>query len=223
METRKPETGPADRTKVWFAFAAVALALGLVLAAAAHRMSPPRVPHELQGVLWPEPRPLAPFSLMDQHRRTFDLSRLQGKWTFVFFGYTACPDVCPTTLQSLKAVSRELVREGANGAHAQFVFVSVDSERDRPESIGKYVAFFDKDFIGLTGTAGEIAGFARQLNVMYLQDEAGPGEGSLISHTSSVMLVDPRARLYAVFSRPHDGPGVVSAFRSLRKYYDAQS
>ncbi len=217
----KAETSTGRRAAVYVLIAGVAFGLGY----GAYKLRPwhlpaaTRIPAELQGSLWPEPQPLSAFSLTDQHHEHFGRERLLGRWSFVFFGYTSCPDVCPTTLQSLKRVKQQLANPKEQGAAAQFIFVSVDPQRDSIEQLARYVAYFDKDFIGLTGSDAEIAGFARQLQVMYQRSVDAQGNGYQISHTSAVMLIDPRGRLVAAFSRPHDTDAVVSQFHAIQHLY----
>jgi len=117
-------------------------------------------PESLLGTLWPEPRPLSAFMLKDAQQRPFEIARLHGRWSFVFFGYTNCPDVCPTTLAVLKGVAARLEQESPLHEKAQFVFVSLDPQRDSLEHLGRYVAYFNKDIVGTTGNAEQIAGFA---------------------------------------------------------------
>lgn len=215
------ETSTGRRAVVWVLAASAAFALGY----AAFRLHPwqlpsaDRIPAGLQGSLWPEPQALSAFTLTDQHRRPFGIDRLRGRWSFVFFGYTACPDVCPTTMQSLKRVAQRLAGPAQPGAAPQFIFVSVDPQRDGVEQLARYVAYFDNDFIGLTGSDAGIAAFARQLHVMYERSGDTQGNGYQISHTAAVMLIDPQARLVAAFSRPHDTDAVVSQFHAIQHLY----
>ena len=178
------------------------------------------VPPYLRGSLWPEPRSLVAFTLLDQHGREFDLDRLQGRWTFMVFGYASCPDVCPTTLAVLNQVAAQLGTDGA-GDIAQFVFVSVDPEHDAPRQLGRYLGFFNRKFVGLTGQPDEVAGLARQLNVMYQRVERASGQ-YFFTHTSSVMLIDPRARLHAAFSEPLTAEMMVDKFRIIQRRYEEQ-
>lgn len=209
------------RIVTWALFIAAALALGYSLALHRFRYGRPEIPAALQQVLWPEPRAIAPFKLTDQYGGAFDLSRLRDRWSFVFFGYTSCPDVCPTTLGAMKLITARLAQKQPY-REIQFVFVSVDPLRDTPEQLRRYVAYFDVDFIGVTGSPDEIANLARQFNVMYERAAAQKGGGYIIQHTASVMLVDPQARLYAAFSRPHDTKAVVTEFRAIQQLYEEQ-
>ena len=132
-----------------------------------------------------------PFQLVDQDGKPADQSLLAGKWTAVFFGYTYCPDVCPTTLQTLAAAQQKL---GGKAKNLQVVFVSVDPERDTPAQIKAYLAApaFPKGTIGLTGSPAQVAAAAKAYRV-YFQKQ-GTGEGYTLNHSSIVYLMDPTGK-----------------------------
>ncbi len=161
------------------------------------------VPDTLQGVMRPQPKRLAPFDLLDQRGETFDLARFSGDWSLVFFGYTYCPDICPTTLATLVATVSGLKSEADGLGNIRVFFISVDPKRDTPEVLEKYMSYFDDRFVGVTGESQEIDNLARQFGAGYIiEPEHAPGE-YLVSHASSIFLVDPDARVVASFSPPH--------------------
>lgn len=132
--------------------------------------SPP--PPELTGVLRPEFKALHPFKLTDQNNIIFDEKRFQRKWSFVFFGYTSCPDICPTTLNVLRSVQVLLDdKTKENPANTQVVFISVDPARDTPEVLTTYMSYFNKNFIGVTADKNEINSFARQFGAGYVLEK----------------------------------------------------
>jgi protein SCO1/2 len=136
-----------------------------------------------------------PFQLIDQNGARVDERILQGKWTTVFFGYTFCPDVCPTTLTTL---AQAIDRQGPDARRLHVVFITVDPERDTPAQLKTYLSSpaFPRGTIGLTGTAAQIASAARAYRVYY--KKAGDGPNYSVDHTSIVYLMDPKGR----FSRP---------------------
>ncbi len=136
-----------------------------------------------------------PFRLTNQNGAPVDERILTGKWTAVFFGYTFCPDVCPTTLTNLAQAADRL---GPDAKRFQVVFITVDPERDTPAQLKTYLSTpaFPKGVIGLTGTAAQIASAARAYRVYYKKAGDGPNYG--MDHTSVVYLMDPQGR----FSRP---------------------
>jgi protein SCO1/2 len=135
-----------------------------------------------------------PFRLVDQNGRSVDQNILNGKWSAVFFGYTYCPDVCPTTLQAL-AQTRELL--GAKAGRFQVVFITVDPQRDTPDQLKDYLsnATFPKGVIGLTGAPAQIEAVARQYGVYY--QKQGEGANYAVNHSSAIYLLNPKGRFVA--------------------------
>lgn len=215
--------GAGSGTEIRWVIAGVAVS-ALVLAAwfaiALSRAAPPRAfdAGPAASVL-SVPRPLPSFALTDQDGRPFDTSRLEGRWSFLFFGYTFCPDVCPITLGVFRDV-RELLEESGD-AHAldgvQFVFVSVDPERDTPERLAEFVPYFHPDFIGVTGAEDELERLTSALGIHHAKAEGGTERDYLVDHSTAVMLIDPERRLHAVFSRPHDPDAIAAAFLKIRR------
>jgi protein SCO1 len=131
-------------------------------------------------------------SLTDTDGKARTLADFKGKVTLVFFGYTQCPDVCPTTLAELAAVKREL---GKDGDRVQGVFVSVDPQRDTPEVLKAYMASFDPGFVALRGTPEEIRVAARNFKVFYAQ-VPGKTEGSYtVDHTAGSYVFDAQGKV----------------------------
>ena len=138
-----------------------------------------------------------PFHLVDQDSRPRDQSVLNGKWTAVFFGYTYCPDVCPTTLQSLAEAQDRL---GTKSADFQVVFISVDPERDTPRQLKAYLSntAFPQGTIGLTGSPAEIAEAAKAYHMFYQRQ--GAGADYAVQHTSAVYLMNREGRFDRVIA-----------------------
>jgi protein SCO1 len=167
--------------------------------------------------LFPAPKPLAAFAFKDHEDRAFDLSRLRGKWSFLFFGYTHCPDICPTTLATLARAHENIAKSAAGAKDVQFVFISVDPNRDTAGKLGQYVTYFDTAFLGVTGDDAQLGNLAAQLGAAY-QLAIAPGmENYPVYHTTAVFLVDPRARYHAVFAPPLDAEGISRRFEVLRE------
>jgi len=193
--------------------------IGVMLAASLLKPPAKEIPLELRAVMRPEPVPLLPFSLTDQQQRPFTQADLKGRWSFLFFGYTWCPDICPTTLATLTRMTEQLYDEGIDPEDVSIIFVSVDPPRDTPEVLARYMAYFNEDFTGLTGEAGEIYDFARQFGVAYFREQERSRDEYLLSHTSSIFLVDPQARLLAAFSPPHDPAVIASLFTQIKDLF----
>lgn len=157
-----------------------------------------RAPLELRsGTALSKPRPLANFSLRDQHGGSFTRDNLEGRWTLLFAGFTNCPDICPTTLAQLGQLQVELAND-----RVQVLFLTVDPERDTPEHIAAYLAHFGPGLVGTTGTTAQVESFASQLGLAYVRIP-GVGESYTVDHSAALVLIDPRARVAGYFTPPH--------------------
>jgi protein SCO1/2 len=167
--------------------------------------------------LFPDPKPLTAFAFTDYENRPFDLSRLKGKWSFLFFGYTHCPDICPTTLATLARAHENIVKSTVGAKDVQFVFISVDPNRDTASKLKQYVDYFDTTFLGVTGDNAQIGNLAGQLGAAY-QVAITPGiENYPVYHSTAVFLLDPQARYHAVFTPPHDAEAISKRFEVVRE------
>jgi protein SCO1/2 len=190
--------------------AAAAVVCGIFFAVLSRTDEPPSI----AGFVYPEPKAISPFTLTAQDGKPFDLGSLKGKWSFVYFGYTYCPDACPTTLAELARAHRLLIESGLDAGN-QFVFVSVDPQRDSPQRLAQYVTFFDAKFIGATGDDEALTGLTRQVGVAYSFPEGKKGDRYTVDHTSIVALFDPDARLHAVFTPPQKADEIADGFRKI--------
>ena len=150
------------------------------------------------------PRALPEFSLQDHMGGVFDRSSLVDSWTFMFFGFTNCPDVCPTTLISLdQALDR--IDDDHPGDRPAVVMVSVDPIRDDAEKLAGYLPYFDQSFVGVTGEMPEILGLTSAMGVAFAYTPLPGEDGSYtVDHTASIFLIDPQGRLAAIFGTPHE-------------------
>ncbi|WP_027891573.1 SCO family protein [Calidithermus chliarophilus] len=164
------------------------------------------------------PRPAAEFTLASADNPSYKLSDLKGKAVFIFFGFVNCPDVCPTTMQDLKRVYAKLTPE--ERARVQVLLISVDPERDTPESLGKYVRFFDPSFVGLSGTPEATAQVAKDYGVFYQKSQIKSAQEYNVDHTASVFLIDPKGQLRLIYGQSkiqQDPDKVVQDVRWLLK------
>lgn len=173
---------------------------------------------ELQTVLWPAPRPLAPFRMRTQHGAVYTSEQMRGQWNFVFFGYLQCPDVCPTTLQTLHAFRQLLLAADPAAARDRFIFVSVDPGHDNPKRMAVYLAHFDPQFIGLTGVPDQLAALAGPLGVAYAEHVDASGMRSM-DHSTSILLIDPAGTVVGAFPAPHDPARLLRLFQQLRRHF----
>lgn len=170
------------------------------------------------------PRDIKPFQLVDHNNNAFANENLTGKWTWVFFGYTSCPDVCPTTLQEINFVYDELK---SAAKETQVLLVSVDPQRDSVEKLSQYIAYFNEEFIAVRGDHGQLFPFARNIGLMYAIVDDVEKESYLVDHSASLVLINPEGKIAAIFKPQHElgqlpiikGDQLVSDFDKIVKHY----
>lgn len=139
-------------------------------------------------ILLPQSRDVPDLSLTDQDARPLSLSQLKGKWTVLFFGYTFCPDICPTTLAQLRQIKSELPSEAVD--KLRIVLVSVDPDRDTPQQLKQYLGYFDKQFIGLRAPVDTLQKLANAVSIPYIPaDTSKPGY--TVDHSGNLALLGP--------------------------------
>ena len=163
----------------------------------------------------PERRPLAEFILVDDEKSVFDLKALESHWSFIFFGFMYCPDICPTTLHDLSKVKQEIVARGINANDLQFVFISVDPARDKAAQIKRYVQYFDPSFLGTTGSIGQLTNLTRQLGAPFRLEPESAENVYSVTHSSAVYLVDPLGQYAGIISPPFDATAIAEQFVQL--------
>lgn len=211
------ETNHKSRTRLFITLAIAALGIGLLFGYQASKQNT-TAPPKTTATQLPQPRTLQPFHLVDHLQQPFGVEQLKGHWTFLFFGYTHCPDVCPNALFEFKNVEKLLQQHPEILQNTRFVLVSVDPQRDTPQLLGNYVHYYHPDFIGVTGEEQEILNLARQAGSFY--QRSGEGESYLIDHSASILLVDPQGRLNSLFSPPHIAPTIASDYLAIRHYQE---
>ncbi|MFZ5844451.1 MAG: SCO family protein [Pseudomonadota bacterium] len=206
------------RARSWLLVAVIAAAAMLGAWLLKPVLQPKPAPVLQSAQLYPQAKVLAPFALQDQHGQPFTNERLRGKWSFVFFGYTTCPDICPTTLTVFTQLYKQL--PAALQADTQMVFATVDPERDTVAQLQQYMPFFHADFIGLTGEPTAVDAFARSFGVAYSKI---PQEGGsyLVDHSVRVFLINPEGGRHALFA-PTQGAGF-EAKRLLSDYQNIRA
>jgi protein SCO1/2 len=194
----------------WLSMAFVCIA-GIAGVAASLTFRHPSAPSvELATGTYVAPnRALPEFSLIDHHGRPFGSKNLLGHWTIMFFGYTNCPDFCPTTLATLAALEKRLRADGA-AVRPQVVFMSVDAKRDTPAQLAKYVPYFDPEFIGITAAdQPAIEAAAAKLGVGVILTPKPDGTYT-VDHSAEIFVVNPAGKLAAILT----GPLTVAALES---------
>ena len=170
-------------------------------------------PITLQSGTWlPQPRALAHFQLTDFDGRPFGNADLNGHSSLMFFGYTNCPDVCPTTL----AVVRETLQR-APVAGLRFFFITLDPERDSNEVLKRYLGAFNSSFVGLSGGPPAVAPLLHSLAAAEAEKRTTPEGGYQVEHSATLYLLDTHGRLVAVYSPPLSAQGLGADLRSIVK------
>ncbi len=198
---------------------AVALGVGVWLGQALIRQTV-EPPLAIAGIYFPDAQEVVNFTLTDQTGRPFTRQDFKGHWTFLYFGYTYCPDVCPLTLARLNTVDQRLVQQGLDRDIA-YIMISVDPRRDTPERLGQYTAFFNKKFQGVTGTPEELDKLVKQCGIYYKLQDQEDKQNYVVDHSSVLVLIDPDARLRAIFTQPDQPDTVVADFGKIRTRYQA--
>lgn len=208
--------------RIWLTVGLVLLFIAVVLGSFINRVQQPRVMSQSEmranGLyLFETPRDPGDFSLVDQQGQAFTPARLEGTWTLLFFGFTHCPDVCPTTLSFLAELHRQL--ETTEAANTQVVMVTVDPARDTPETLATYVPYFHPDFVGVTGEFMNILSFAQAFNAPFRKVTADDGSYSM-DHSANVVLINPRGDFHGFFRAPLDLAKFKVTYRSARYLWD---
>jgi protein SCO1 len=192
MQTARP---PRQRPPQTFVFAVIGLLVAVLLLGAG-------------GFLWLTgttggPRIGGPFTLMNDSGKTVTNKEFRGKYMLVYFGYTYCPDVCPTTLNS---IAQAMDRLGAKADRVQPIFITVDPQRDTPPVMKQYVSAFTPSLIGLTGTPAQIAAVAKEYRVYYAKHVTGPGPNDYsMDHSSIIYLMGPDGKFIAPIAAGESG------------------
>jgi protein SCO1/2 len=187
-----------------------------------YRVGQPRVMTEtemkLNGLyILDTPRNFGDIKLVDHRGQAFGRDRFTERWSLVFFGFTHCPDICPTTMAFLDQLMGEL--EGTESEDTQVVMVSVDPARDTVQQLASYVPYFNEEFIGVTGDFLDVHRFATALNTPF-RKVPGQGENYAVDHSSNVVLINPKGDYHGFFKAPLDLANMKITYRSARVHFD---
>lgn len=216
-ETLRQES---QRKGIWLTVVSITVVIALFMGLFLHKLFSPRIlsPAELRvndAIMFDQPRVIKPFDLLDHRNQAFTLDDLQGKWTMMYFGFTHCPDICPTALADLSRLTKILdpdVRE-----RLQIVMVSVDPARDTPEVLGAYVPYFNDEFIGVTGEFPDIMTFTQNVNVAF--NKVVDGESYTVDHTGNLVLINPKGHYHGFFKPPFEQTKMKLTFTSIQAQF----
>ena len=205
---------PSNTAFVVLAALAGVLALSGGMFAASHLFAPATLDSEQMGATYLEGgRAVTDFSLVTHEGQPFNEQDFHGQWNLVFFGFTNCPDICPTTMIDLARV-----QDSVNGKPAlRTLFVTVDPDRDTKERLAAYVPAFHDSFTGVTGDLEQIDRLARDLGIVHVRHNENGEDDYMVDHGSAVLLINPDGQLQAIFQAPHR-PADMS--RDLQKILD---
>ncbi len=212
----------STRKGVRWTIAGVLLFMTVVVTSFIHRVGEPRIMSlaetRANGLfLFDTPRDPGEFSLIDHHGSPFTREDLIDQWTLIFFGFTHCPDICPTTMAELAELKAQLV--GTEASDARVVMLSVDPARDTPERLAQYAQYFHSDFIGVTGDFTDILSFAQRLNAPF-RKVSEPDGAYQMEHSANVMLMNPRGDYHGFFRAPLDIPKMRVTLRSTQYLWE---
>jgi protein SCO1/2 len=160
------------------------------------------------------PQDISAFSLMDTKGRPFNNNSLWGHWTFMFFGFTACSQVCPPTMNNLNQMYQILLKQQQNPM-PQVTLISIDPAHDTLEKLGAYVQSFNPHFQGATGDQKEIDNLSSSLSILSIKSKDQKTGEETIDHSGAILLINPAGKLTAIFSMPHDPQALAKDFQVI--------
>lgn len=199
----------SNRTLSYGLLAAFAVLVGIVAGMAVLR---PGATAIQSGTLLQPPRPIVDFSLNTDNGKPYTKADLAGHWSLIYVGYTHCPDVCPTTLALLKGVAKGL---GADAAKIRFTFLSIDPERDTPETLAQYTHYFSPDFVAVTGANAQLDRLGASLGFVYQKVPGETPQNYLMDHSAQLILINPKGELAGYLTPPFKTGNLVADLKQL--------
>ena len=171
---------------------------------------------KVNGIFLPTPQSLNDFSLTDNSGKEFTKESLKGRWTLMFFGFTNCGIVCPTTMAALNKMYRTLQEQLPDNRLPRIVMVSVDPERDTVARMNEYVSSFNPHFKGVRGDEAATDALEKQFHIAAAKMQAEGGKDQYtINHTAEILVINPRGELQAFLSYPHKPEQMVKDYKAL--------
>jgi len=216
------ETNQKSNSLLIIVVAAISIGVGIWVSQTAFK-APAAVPKNLEATLLDKSKPLTAFNLIDHNNDTFNLDSLKGKWSFLFFGFTHCPDVCPLALKVMQNVWKSPELKSLTETNLKMIFVSVDPDRDKPKLLKSYVQYYNPKFIGVTGKSNEIDKLTNQIGILYGFDEPDENGDYNVMHSGQIILIDPKGNMRAVFSPPLSPKSITRDFIAIQKFVEDNS
>ena len=213
-----------QRQRIALTVAAIFLGITVIVAGFVHRIQQPGIMTvwevRVNGLfLFDTPRDPGEFVLTNHRGQDFTDQSVEGDWTLLFFGFTYCPDVCPTTMSFLAELKGSL--EGTEAGSTRVVMVSVDPARDTVEQLSTYVPYFHPEFLGVTGEFPDILSFARRFNAPFRKVTTADGDYQM-DHSANVVLINPKGDFHGFFRAPLDLAKMKVTLRSAQFYWSQQ-
>lgn len=166
--------------------------------------------------LYEAPKEISDFTFFSSNKKEFSKSDLQGKWTLMYFGFTKCPDECPTTMYQISKLIKVLREKNYPLDDKQWILVSIDPERDTPEQIDKYAKGFDEAFVGIVNNRPMLLSLSTQLSVNNVMPSSDKSDHShLDNHVNNIILLNPNGEFAGIFRPPFDLPRLSLTYQSV--------
>ena len=208
----------SQKRGIWITVASIIAIIVLFMSLFMNKMLSPRILSNTEllvngAIVFEKPRIINDFKLSDHKNNEFTLAGLKNKWALVYFGFTHCPDICPTALSDLNRLLSKMDEEFAS--QTQVIMVSVDPARDTPEVLNGYVNYFNKDFVGVTGEFVETMKLAQNLNVAF--NKVVTDDGYTVDHTGNLILINPMGHYHGFFKPPFELARLKLTLQSIQK------
>ncbi len=197
--------------------AIVALSCGFIVAWAIYDSKPIK----LEAGVWfgEQTKALPEFSLYDHNNNELGKPQLAGKWNLMFFGFTHCPDICPTSLQTLSEILKAIDDADVRGA-IQVIFVSVDPDRDSPALLKSYVQYFHPDFIGASAQISDLVQLTSAIGISHRVDKAFDNQQNYsVAHSAAIVLLNPAVEFAGLFSAPHNSLAIARDLTKIIEHF----
>jgi protein SCO1/2 len=202
---------------------AIAISIGLGIYASGKKFALGDIHQQLTQAtyLYDQQKAISDFTLIDHNNNSFTPDSIKGMWTFWFFGFTHCPDICPITLGTLSATVNRLKSKYNIEDEIKIIFVSVDPERDEIAKLKTYTSAFSEHALGVTAAPEQLAPFLKNMGVIAVkQSPKGESSDYLVDHSSSIFLIAPDTGISAFFGAPHSAEDIAQDFLTIRKFYN---
>lgn len=211
---------PTKVSPLFVVVAVLALSIGIFMQVSGVKQ--PEPPLLNKAAILPTPKILNDAQFTDHNGQPFSLEQMRGKWSILFFAFTNCPDICPTTMQTLSAVKKKVAAAG-HWNNYQVIMITVDPERDTTERLANYVPYFDSEFIGLSSDVATTTAFAKQLGILFVKRDQETTDDKnadfyQVDHSASIILINPQGQWGGVITAPHKTDEISEDLIKLAEY-----